>query len=264
MSRHRGGIFLAALLAVALAGSAAAQVVQQGNVRLKFEGRFAPTVLPRERPVPIQVTIDGAVGTADGSPPPVLQRLRIALNRHGVLTTRGLPTCEERLLQSTSTQAALQRCQPALVGSGTFTATAFSAATKPVALSGRILAFNGRRHGEPEILLHLYETAPVTATLILPMMISHLAHGELSTILSAQVPRIAGGTGTVTSIHLTLSRRYRYQGKPRSYLSASCAALPGWNLALFPFARADFLLAGNQHLQVTVNGECHVRKGGGG
>lgn len=259
MSRHRVAIALAALLALSAAGSAIAGPIQQGNVIIKFSGDFTPHALPRHRPVPIEVTIDGSVRTTDGSQPPALQRLQIALNRHGVLTTRGLPVCRESLLQSTTTEVALERCSSALVGRGSYGAGIFSASGGSVPVSGRILAFNGALAGKKVIFLHLYGTLPIAATLILPLRISHPAGGEFGTVLAAKIPRIAGGTGSITRIQLTIGRRYSYRGRRLAFVSASCAAPPGFDLALFSFARANFYLAGKQHLATTVTRDCRVR-----
>ncbi|HEX2707878.1 MAG TPA: hypothetical protein VHM66_07725 [Solirubrobacterales bacterium] len=115
------------LLALAVllgAGVARGELSQKGERRISFDGGFTPRSLPRDRPAPVTVSIEGSIGTTDGTHPPALRRLEIALNRNGRLSTRGLPACTSPLLQSTSTEAALERCRPALVGS--------AAASRPI------------------------------------------------------------------------------------------------------------------------------------
>jgi hypothetical protein len=256
--RHRAAIVLAALLALFAAAPANAGPIQEENLIIKFNGDFSPHALPRHRPVPIEVRVDGSIRTTDGSRPPALQRLQISLNRHGVLTTRGLPTCREAELQSTTSEVAMERCGTAIVGHGSFGAGIYSPSEAPVPVSGRILAFNGEQAGRHVILLHLYGTLPITATFILPLKISHTSEGEFGTVLAARIPRIAGGTGSITSIHLKLGRRYGYRGQRLAFVSAACAAPPGFTLAPFSFARANFYLAGKR-LGTTVVRYCHVR-----
>src|SRR3954469_20836843 len=109
---------LIALTALLLASASAskAEVEQLGNLRVHFSAEFTPQSLPRQRPAPIEVNIQGSVATTDGSHPPPLQVLEVKLNRSGRLFTRGLPTCRQSLLQSTSSNEALARCGAAPVG----------------------------------------------------------------------------------------------------------------------------------------------------
>jgi hypothetical protein len=261
MSRHRAAIVLAALLALATVATARAEQLEVEHVRIAFDGGFSPHALPRQRPVPVDVTIDGSIGTTDGSAPPALQRLRIALNRHGTLTTRGLPSCRGPLLQSTTSQAAMKRCRPALVGHGSFGAGVYSSPSSAslVPVRGKILAFNGTQDGRRVIFLHLYGTVPITATFVLALAISHPPDGQFGTVLTARIPKIAGGTGSITSVDLKIGRRYGYRGHRLGYVSASCAAPAGFPGALFSFARADFYLAGHRHLHTTLTRDCKVR-----
>ena len=68
----------------------------------------------------------------------------------------GLPACSGPLLQSTSTETALARCRPALVGRGQFGANVEFPNAEPVLANGTMLAFYGHSNGKKAILLHLY------------------------------------------------------------------------------------------------------------
>ncbi len=245
---------LAALLG---AGVARGELSQKGDLRISFDGGFKPSSLPRDRPVPVTVTVEGSIGTTDGSHPPALRRLEIALNRNAHLFSRGLPACTSALLQSTTTEAALQRCRPALVGHGSFRATLDSTQT-PVPVEGQILAFNGRRHGRPALILHLYGTVPVRVTFVLPLLISHRSGDQLGTILSARVPALAGGLGSITDVKLRVGRTYSYRGKRVGFISASCAAPAGFPGAIFPFARGSFQFADGRQINTTLTRDCTV------
>src|SRR4051794_13298852 len=113
---------LASICLVALgllgAGLAQGELRQKGNVRISFSGGFTPRSLPRDHPAPITVHVKGAISTTDGSHPPPVRRVEIALNRNGKLTTEGLPACSAAQLQSTSPETALARCGPSLIGRG--------------------------------------------------------------------------------------------------------------------------------------------------
>jgi hypothetical protein len=258
--RRRLPIFvLAALLALSAGTVAWATVEKQGNVLVHFDAGFSPRALPRQAPAPIEVTIKGAVSTADGSHPPPLQWLEVELNRNGRLYTKGLPTCSPALLQSTGSSEAKARCGGALVGQGSFTADIALDSTKPVISKGPILAFNGRRAGKPTLLLHFFGGAPVRFTLIVPLQIAHRAEGEFGTVLRTRIPKLANGFGSITEINLSLGRRWSFAGKRRSYLSAACAAPPGFSGIPFTFARARFRFKGHPALRPTLLKTCRVR-----
>lgn len=250
------------IAAVGLLGATLAQgeLSQRGNVRISFSGDFSPTSLPRERPAPIKVHVKGAIDTLDGSHPPPVRRVEIALNRNGKLSTEGLPTCTSAQLQSTSSETALQRCGPSLVGRGSFGADVQFPTVTPFPAAGRLLAFYGRRRGGSALLLHLYGTTPVQTTFVLPLKISRPRGGDFGTLLSAEIPTLAGGLGSVTEIDLRIGRTYTYRGQRRSFISAACAAPAGFTVAIFPLVRGSFFFADGRRIDTTLTRDCRVRQ----
>jgi hypothetical protein len=247
-----------ALLAVGGSAIASAETVQKDGLRVTFDADFAPHTLPRDKPAPVSVKIEGKVATADGSHPPALRWLEIKLHRNGRLDAKGLQTCSAPSLQSTSTATALARCRPSLVGKGSFQAVV--SLGREIPTSGRILAFNSRRHGKQALVLHLFASTPVRFTLVVPLTIGHLNEKQFGTILRAKIPKLAGGLGSVTEIDLTIGRRYSFRGQRRSYVSAACSApksLPG---GVFNFARANFRFEGHKSINPpALLQECLVR-----
>jgi hypothetical protein len=256
MGRRLGIPLLVAVLLLA-AAAAQGEIFQAGTLRVDFKGDFAPHALPRDRSAPVTVTVEGRIGTTDGSHPPPLKQLEIGLNRNGKLTTMGLPACRAATLQSTTSAAALKLCRPALVGSGTFRAD-LELSQEGLPARGRILIFNSLLQGRPGLLLHIYGTVPVQATFVLPLVISHRP-GEFGTVISTKVPRLAAGLGSITQIKLRIGRTYRFRGERLSYLSARCAAPQGFSLAVFPFARGTFTFADGRHLRIGITRDCRVR-----
>jgi hypothetical protein len=247
-------------LAVALlgAGIAQAELTQRGNLRLAFDARFTPHSLPRDRDVPVTVSLSGSVRTTDGSRPPQLRAISLAVNRYGKISTRGLPVCRPSTIEATSSDSALAACREALVGRGRFGANVdFPDLLFPV--EGRMLAFNSKVGNRPAIALHIYGSNPVETTFVLMFRISHPSRGRFGTVLSTKIPKIAADLGYVTDISLTFGRRYRHEGKPRSFISARCAAPPGFPGALFSFAKGSFSFASGKTLSQTLARDCLVR-----
>ncbi len=148
-----------ALLLAAGASLAPAATVQQGNLRITVLAQLKPFKLPRDKPAPIAVFVAGHLQAASGGIPPQLQKMKIEVNRHGLLQSRGLAVCELRRIQPASTARALSSCGNALIGSGQFWANIVLPDQGAYPTQGRLLIFNGKEHGRPVILTHIY-TAP--------------------------------------------------------------------------------------------------------
>ncbi|HXR31044.1 MAG TPA: hypothetical protein VN752_07895 [Solirubrobacterales bacterium] len=252
---------IASLLAVLLTGVVTAQgeEYRKGNLRVSFDGDLRPRALPRERPAPVTVRLDGSVGTFDGSRPPQLRSLSVAMNRAGRIFVAGLPTCRAAELQQTSSDAALATCRAALVGRGRFGVEVDFSDTSLIPAQGKVLVFNTRLRGKPGLLLHLYGSSPVRAAFVLPFRISRRENGEFGTVFSTRIPQFASDLGYVTDIELTIGRTYRYGGKQRSFLSASCAAPTGFPGAIYDLAKTTFVFAGGIHLVSRLTRDCTVR-----
>jgi hypothetical protein len=254
-------IFALCTIAVLLgAGFAWGELSQSGTLRISFDGGFRPRALPRDRPVPVTLEVEGAISTTDGSRPPALQQFEIGVNRNGLLSTNGLPACSMPRLQSTTSTAALERCRPALVGQGTFGATV-EVDGRLIPAAGEILAFNGRFRGGPAVLLHFYTATPTGVSLIMPLALVHQAKGQFGTRLETKIPVLAGGFASITKIQLKIGREYNYRGQRRSFLSASCAAPAGFPQAIFNFARGDFHFADGKTISTVLTRQCRVRGG---
>jgi hypothetical protein len=248
------------LVSVLLGATIARGEVFGGNgLFVSFGGGFTPRTLPRDRDVPVRVNLETAIKTTDGSRPPQLRKISFAVNRYGRISTVGLPTCEPALLESTPPNVALDRCRSALVGSGHFGANLEFPDRAPFPVEGRMLAFNGRAHGRPAILLHVYGSNPVKITVILTFTIRHPARGNFGTVLSTKIPRLAADLGYVTDVSLTFNRKYRYRGKQYSFLSARCAAPVGFPGAIFSFTRGTFTFAGGKQIVTSLTRDCLVR-----
>lgn len=256
---RRLAIAVVLLACLPLGVASARQFVQKGNLRVAFEARLLPHALPRERAAPVKVQLSGAIRTTDGTTPPPLREISIAMNRAGVVSVAGLPSCRPSELQQTSTEAALALCRPALVGSGFFAANVDFPGTPIFPARGRVLVFNSSTKKHPGLTLHLYGASPVRAAFVLPFKIAREKGGKFGTVFSTRIPELASDRGYVTDIELEIGRQYSYRGHKRSFISASCAAPVGFSEVPYELARATFSFAGGQHLVTHLPGNCRVR-----
>jgi hypothetical protein len=245
-----------ALLGPALAG---AELASRGDLFVKFAGGIAPNALPRHVSAPISVEVDGTVRTLSQDRPPALRWISIAINRGGKIDTRGLPVCRQSQIESQSSAQALAVCGPALVGRGRYVGGVSFPEQTAFPLQGQILAFNAVVDGGRAILAHVYGTDPFPNSRIIVFHI-HDAQGTYGTVLTAALPVSINRYGYLKRIVLNLQRKFVYRGQTHSYLTAACAAAPGFRSATFPFVRVSMTFADGRKLASTLLRTCRVRE----
>lgn len=152
-----------ALLLASGAVLAHAEPVQQGNLSVDVNGNLSPHRLPRSGSVPVAVTVSGKISTTDQTQPPQLQKLTIEINRHGLIDSTGLPTCQLQKIETANNAHAIAACGPSLVGSGQFLGTITLPGSSPYPIKGRLGLQRQRRkqarplrpHLQPDSLRHV-------------------------------------------------------------------------------------------------------------
>lgn len=239
-------------------GASASVVEQRRGVRVSFDGKLTPHVLPRHGTAPVGIVVDAKISATGGEDPPQLRRIRIAINRNGHFSSRGLPACRVEQIQPSTTANALAACRRSLVGEGHFSANVKLPQQSPFPSAGKVLAFNGKVKGRPAILAHIYGTEPAPTSTVLPFLLRE-GRGTYGTTLEASLPQATGSWGYVTGLRMSLRRRFSYRGRSRSFLSAGCPAPAGFPSAAFPLAKTSFSFAGNLTLDAVLNRTCRAR-----
>jgi hypothetical protein len=255
----------AALLATAVglaacASLASATVIQQGNLRITVLSQVLPYKLPRVGTAPIAVFVSGHLEAPKGGIPPQLQQMSVEVNRHGLLQSKGLPTCPLKALQPASSERALASCGDAVIGSGQFWAHIVLPDQGAYPTHGRLLIFNGRQAGKPVIFTHIFTANPFFSSFVIPFSIQKANRGAYGTKLTASLPQALGDWGYVDRIKLTLKRKYAHQGKQLSYFNAGCPAPEGAKRTVFPLALASFDFDQGVSMQAKVEKACAVKE----
>jgi len=261
MRREKKKLVVLVVLATAMlfgASLAHAELVEWGNLFVKFSGGIDPTLLPRHDPAPIGVRVDGTVRTLTGDRPPALRFISIAINRGGQIDTKGLPLCRRSQIEASTSARALKACGDALVGTGRYKAGVSFPEQEAFPLQGRILAFNARVEGRRAILAHIYGNKPYPNSRIFVFHIRE-SHGTYGTVLTAFLPKAINRNGYLKRIVLNLRRDYVFKGKKRSYLTAACGAPSGSKIGVFPFVRVGMTFADGRKLASTLIRTCQVR-----
>src|ERR1700712_1863691 len=196
--RGRGaGLLAVATIVIASASLARATTIQSGGLRITVLAQGAPYKLPGTGPAPIPAFVSGHVEDPHGGIPPQLQTMTVDLNRHALLQSKGLPVCPTGRIQPSSTKRALSKCGDALIGSGLFWASIVLPEQGSYPTHGRLLIFNGRLHGHPAILAHIYTQNPFDSSFVIAFGIKNVDKGPYGTELSASLPEALGEWGYV-------------------------------------------------------------------
>jgi hypothetical protein len=252
-----GSLLSVLALALLIVGRADGERTGKDGVIVSLDGSISPSRLPRDRPVPISVSLSGSVHGSEGGSPPRLARIDVAFGAHGGLETGGLPSCPRARLRNATLSEALARCRGALVGRGTIAAEVPLNPTEPLLASAAALAFNGRSAGRPAVWLLAYSTSP-PVSFLLPFYLSQPRVGAYGISLRAPVAAALGRWPRLRSFELTLGRRYRAGGVARSYLNASCSLPPRFHHFDFPLARATYAFSPGPTLSTTILRGCSV------
>jgi len=213
-------ISIAALAAASASGDGA--LVEVNDLVLRADGGFQPQTLPRRRYAPIDFQGHADITAKGGGRPSPLQQALIDFDRDGRLSVAGLPTCAPETIANASTEEARQACRGALVGTG-HVAALVSLPGGTVEASSPLTIFNGPRlESGPSAILHARFTVPATETYAIVVPIERLS-GGFRYRARLDLPPLAGGLGALSHIDVKIGRRYRANGKPRSYLSARCS-----------------------------------------
>lgn len=255
------GLILAAVAMVLCAGlPAAAEVNQDGDLVVAFDGAMSPTALPRKGTAPVSVRVAGDVRSASGDfdQLPQVRGISVAINRQGRLFDRGLPTCDIASVQPATERNARRECGDALVGSGHVRLRVRLPSQPPFDVSAKLLAFNGpRRDGRKLIFAQVYARKP-PGTFVLPFRLSRRP-GVFGTVMSTTLPSEARAWAYLTHFDMNLGRTYEWRGRRRAFVAAGCAAPPGFRSVEFPLAEAAFQFADGRSLGVSTRGRCTVR-----
>ncbi len=217
---------LGALIAVSVGGIATAEKpskTQVGNLIFEANGGFKPKALPKKKMAPIALTAEGKFKTTDGSHPPALKEVLLETDKNGAINVKGYPTCKSGKLQSTDTKDAERACKSAIIGKGTTNVAIQFPESRSVPVSSKLLVFNGgTRGGKTTLFIHAYITVPVPAAIVTTVKIKKIKKGRYGLLSVASIPKIAGGSGSVTSFRLKVDKKFRYKGRKVSVLTARC------------------------------------------
>lgn len=202
---------LGALIALTVAGIATAEKpvkVRAGNLELTVNGGFTPKVLSKTKLTPIKFNVSGKLRTVDGTHPPALKEFNVETDKNGAIEVKGLPICTAAKLQSQDTKHAEDICRSAIIGSGRAIAEIAFPEQPPIPADSKIIAFNGGfKGGTTTLYIHAYLTVPTPAAIVTTVKVKKIHNGRYGLKAVSTIPKIAGGSGSVTDFNLTINKK---------------------------------------------------------
>ena len=206
----------------AWAAASDAAIVRFGGLELRADGDFRPHELPRKHPAPIEFEGRASVRSADGSPPPRLERVVLDFDKDGRLSTKGLATCDPASIEALGVSAARKQCEKAIVGKGKVGALVLVEG-RWLRVTGALTLFNGPAAGGlATVVAHAQPVSLPDEIYVVTIPIERIK-GDYRYRATVEVPEIFNGTGVLTSVEGEIGRRYRSGGRERSYVSARCS-----------------------------------------
>lgn len=228
--RARGAALVGVLATLVLVGSAgAARVggqpaeVRVGDLDLTGYLNFRPSALPKDEFAPGALTLAGSVRSVSGTHPPPLEELRLKTDENVAIDVRGHPVCRTGPIHSMDIREAKRICRKEIVGRGSMKVQIQFPDSSPVEVVSDLVVLNGGVKGRlTTLFVHAYITVPVPAAIVTTVKISRIKSGRHGLRWVVTVPRIAGGSGSITDFRIEIDKRFRYKGKGASVVGLRC------------------------------------------
>lgn len=220
----RRAVCAAGIITLLAVGGASAALIRAGDIVVRTDVGFSPSALPKRSYAPI--TLEGKVDatTLGGGAPSPLRTIVLDFDRNGKLETKGLAVCRPEQISATTPAQARRNCPSAIVGTGVATAVVTFPESNPIPVRSPITIFNGPTEGgDPTVVFHAYTTIPVPTTIVIVSRVLRDPRGSYGYHVVTQVPPLVGGNGALTGASISIGRRYYFDGRERSYISARCA-----------------------------------------
>jgi hypothetical protein len=117
-------------------------------------------------------------------------------------------------------------CPEAIIGQGLanfeiYPPPAGGADVVPVA-GDTVILNGGVKNGVTRLLAYNQISVPVPGAVVGKIEIRRIDEGRFGTQAVVSIPKVAGGSGSLTSFHVRIDRKITFQGKKKSVLSFKC------------------------------------------
>jgi hypothetical protein len=166
------------------------------SVEAKIDARFSPKRLAKREQTPLSQWLSMSFKNSDGTHPPALKGFEIEEDRHLRLNLTGVPACHGLGIQDGVPLQ--QKCRESLIGTGRMVVNIQFPEQEPIVTRSRVTVYNSVSNGTRSLLLATYVTVPTPGNIVITAAVKHSDLGRYGLKLVGSVPKIAGGSGSVT------------------------------------------------------------------
>lgn len=167
----------------------------------------SPTTLSRKQPTPVRMLASGQYRSKEGTHLPALRELEIKGDRNLDLNLEDVPVCGGGGRDGRGDVE--ESCRDALIGSGRATVEIAFPEEPMTWVQGKLRVYNGGgTKAKRRLYAHVYLPAPVTAEIVVPLLLGKIGEGHFGWRLTAEVPKIAGGAGSIFGYSVRIGRRF--------------------------------------------------------
>ena len=229
MLRRSIPIVAAAVAAAALAAAVAVAAVTAGNgSSVTATAAISPGKLSKSTFTPINLRVATKIAAAGVPTDDPASSVEIDFDKNGKLSTKGLPTCNPKLLEAKSPSQALGACGKSVVGHGK-TSGLFVGRDEehnplpPAPFDGEVTVFNGvPQGGKPTLLMYTSIEDPVPLSFVIPGVVSNYRKQGFGSRFEISLPVLFGGGGALRDFSVSIGKRFTFKGKRQSLVSAKC------------------------------------------
>ncbi len=212
---------LAAALTLSVVG--AGQFASAENIQ-SINGKIRPSKLfkkKKRRTVSLFVNVSTTNPSNPYSLPSPTTLAKVDFDKDVKIQDKGLDTCNyNNFNASTTTNQAQNLCSSSKVGGGASTiAVPTGPATPPLLVNATVTAFNATH---TRLALHTYNKLSGATTLIGKIRRDKKSGGKYGQSLIVPVPPLAGGSAVITQFKTRVKKAYKYKGKHKALVAATC------------------------------------------
>lgn len=208
-------------------------------IQVAIGAKVSPSVLPKKTARPIALRLSSTIlNPARINDEPTLEKVAFQFDRHGQISTTGLPTCPVSRLWKINPQAealpweprhfnqpaidAERVCGEALVGTGKVEAGLSLPDQFSFIASGPLLIFNGpKQHGRPVLNFFVFCQVSETTDFIASSVIE-TEGDQYGTRIQFEIPQIANGNGQLLGFEAQIGKTWEFRHHKMHLLSADC------------------------------------------
>jgi len=206
----------------AVAFAAAASGAWDGLVPVeKFvaTGEVTPKRIPSRQQTPVTVAVSSSLSTEDGSHPKPQKEVEIDFDRHLHFDFGDVPRC--RFSRTVDVPPDWQQCDQARIGGGTAKWEVALPEEEPFRTGGRAILY---KTGPQTMVLRSWVNLSFRTEVWIPLRLGEAPEGRYRHRAIAEIPTLAGGSGSLTRLSLRFREGLFSATCPRGRLQLSVAA----------------------------------------